>query len=910
MSTKYLKRFFKPESIAVFGSAQTESDMTATVFNNLRQGGFKGKLAMVGEYQLADTPEKLVSNIAELGWTPDLAVICSDAEKIPSLILDLGQYNVKAALVLTGGLSRMQTSNGGTIKDQLSRAVRESGVRVLGPDCIGILAPSSNINASYTHQNIVKGKVAYIGQSALIGAAMIDWANGQGIGFSHFMTLGDSVDVDLPAVIDYLAKDPYTHSILLQLDHMIGSSRSFMSALRAASRNKLVLVLKSDIVVDESLKTALAPGIPDEERVYDAALRRAGVVRVDTSDQLFHALETLSRMKPMRGERLAIVCNGMGPAALATSRLMNANGQLSVLSDETNEKLAAILPSHWKPQNPVDLNSDATPERFAEAVRILTKDKEVDAVLVIHAPTRFAPSVESAEAVIEVARNTPRNLLTCWMGRSTAIEARNHFNSAGVATFITPEEAVDAFMHMVDYIRNQVAMRQTPANYLDQNSQNHQRARYLVTQAVVSGESQLPHADAIELLDLYDIPVATTAYANDIEGVVNLARDIEGAVAVKALYRENQRPFFYCDKARQRWRDIEMDLHTDDEVRHATTRLAYRTSELQGESALQGFCVQEMKRGFQSLQISVGISRDPIFGPIILFGIGGHTIDMLADRHVMLPPLNVSLSRELVLQSRVAQVIRENSEYPERDIDQLCELLMKLSEMVIDLPNLSGLEINPVLLNKRGILAMDASVSLGEKGSLAISPYPENLTVPVVLKKSGRKAVVRAIRGEDEPDHLEFYKSLSPESIRLRYFYSRGMPTHAELANWTQIDYDREMAFIVSAPKENGEGNETLGVVRAVTDADNISAEFSVVIRDELQGEGLGVLLMQKVIDYCRDRGTLMIEGSTLPNNKGMQGLALKLGFKNSYNVEEDVVDMKMMLHEPSEAWQKKRLEH
>jgi acetyltransferase len=317
-----------------------------------------------------------------------------------------------------------------------------------------------------------------------------------------------------------------------------------------------------------------------------------------------------------------------------------------------------------------------------------------------------------------------------------------------------------------------------------------------------------------------------------------------------------------------------------------------------------------MKRGFQSLQINVGVTRDPVFGPLILFGVGGYAIDVLADRNIMLPPLNFALARQLVKRSRVYEIIVENSYQVERDIDHLCELLLRLSDMVVDLPELKCLEINPLLLNKRGLLAVDCAVSLGEPARLSISPYPAHLSEQVTLRRSGRKATLRPIRGEDEPVHLEFFNSLSPETIRMRYFYSRGVPNHAELSSWTQIDYDREMAFVVAAPKLDGTGYEILGVARAVTDADNVRSEFSIVIRDDMQGEGLGMMLMQKIIDYCTQRGTLQLEGSTMPSNKAMQGLARKLGFKISYNMEEDVVDMKMMLNEPTEDWQIYRLQH
>lgn len=911
MGTKYLKRFFKPTSIAVFGASETENSMGGAVLQNLLESGYQGELMAVnsqGYEQVYGIP--CVKALGDLTEMPDLAIICSPPETVPGIIRKLGANMVKAAVILTGGLSSLNAETKRTLHDEVRESARPYGIRILGPDCMGMLVPGHKMNASYSHMNIAKGKVAYVGQSGLLGTAMIDWANGHDIGFSHFLTLGDGVDVDLPSVVDYLAQDPYTQSILLQIDRVEGSSRNFLSAIRSASRNKLVLVLKSDVIRDQKVSHNVAPGIDDEDQVYDAALRRAGAVRVGTSDELFNALETLSRMKPMRGERLAIVSNGMGPIALAADRLLKKGGELSQLTEQTSNQLHDLLPDHWDGQNPVDLHADATPERFSETIRILSKDQNVDCILVLHAPTRLAPGVDTADEVVKVAKKTPRNVLTCWMGRATAIESRNHFYSASLPTFISPEESVDAFMHMVDYRRNQKVMRQTPMPYTEQNGPNHQRAREMVAQALEEKRGFLTHAEVGDLLDLYDVPAINTHYADDINGVVAVAKSLGGSVAVKALHKDNVYPFCYDEKSNQRWKDLAMDLYSIGEVKHAVTKLAYRVGERYEDKDCMGFCVQQMKRGFQSLQINVGVTRDPTFGPMIIFGVGGYAVDVQADRQVMLPPLNTSLAMELIKHSRVFNVIHENSYQPERDIEQLSDLLIKLSEMIVDLPNMACLEINPLLLNKRGLLVVDATVSLGEAVEPAISPYPEHLSEKITLRRSKRAAVVRPIRGEDEPNHLEFYNTLSPESIRLRYFYSRGVPTHHELATWTQIDYDREMAFIISAPVKDGKGAETLGVVRAVTDADNIRSEFSIVIRDDLQGEGLGEILMQKVVDYCRDRGTLQIIGSTLPSNKGMQGLAKKLGFRNSFNAEEEVVDMKMMLNDPVEDWQIYRLQH
>lgn len=910
MSTRYLKRFFKPSSIVVFGASERDGSMGGAVLQNLLESGYKGQLAAVNSQGYKQVyGVNCYPSVTDLPEMPELAIICSPPDSVANIIRKLGANMVKAVMILTGGLSRGQDASAESLRDQVREAAKPYGIRILGPDCMGMLVPGHQMNASYSHINISKGKVAYVGQSGLLGTAMIDWANGQEIGFSHFLTLGDGVDIDLSSIVDYLAKDPYTHAILLQIDRIHGSARNFISSIRAASRNKLVLILKSDIVGETELGTELAPGLSNENQVYDAALRRAGAVRVETSDQLYNALETLSRMKPLRGERLAIVCNGMGPAALAADRLLKANGELAQLTDETVTELSAVMPAHWQSGHPVDLHADASPERFATVTQLLSKDKNVDAVLVIHAPTRLAPGVETADALIEVVKKTPRNVLTCWMGRATAIEARNHFNAAGVTTFITPEEAVDAFMHMVNYHRNQAVMRQTPPPYQDGHRENLQQARELIAQAKAEQRDYLSHSEVGQLLKLYEIPVVQSYYCNTVSEVVEAAKQLEGTVAIKALHKGNCYPFSYDQRANQRWQDFSQDLLTESEVERAAESLLERVQQRFGSEEPVSFCVQRMKRGFQSMQMNVAISCDPTFGPVVLFGSGGFTVDVLADRHVMLPPLNKALAKELVKRSRIQQVIRESSYQVEQDTDQVAECLLKLSAMVVELPEIKGLEINPLLLNKSGLLAIDASISLGEPAQLSVPPYPEHLSEVITLKRSGRPAVVRAIRGEDEPNHLEFYNKLSPESIRMRYFYSRGIPTHMELANWTQLDYDREMAFIVSAQRLDAKGFETLGVVRAVTDADNIRSEFSVVIRDDLQGEGLGVILMQKIVDYCKARGTLEIYGSTLPSNKGMQGLAKKLGFKNSYNMDEDVVEMKMLLNEPAEDWQFYRLQ-
>ncbi len=910
MSTKYLKRFFKPKSIVVFGATEEPDNLGGVVVRNLQESGFEGHLYVV--YREATETVFGVPcyrGFADLPELPDLAVICSIPERVPELIRKLGASEVRAAIILSGGyLAQGEESR--PLREAVKEAAKPYGIRIMGPDCLGILVPGHNMNASYSHLNVLKGKVGYVGQSGIVGTAMIDWATGQGIGFSHFLTIGDSVDVDLPSIIDYLAADPYTQSIVLQLNR-ITNARHFVSAVRSAARNKLVLILKSAFLHQTgAIQSAVDSGVVSEDQVYDAVLRRAGVVRVTTSDEVFNALETLSRSKPLKGDRLALICNGMGPNALAVDALIRKGGKLAQLSEQTVADLAEVLPPFWSRANPVDLNATATPEQFARALSIVSRDPNVDAVLMIHAPTRLAPCVQTAEAIIKVQKSASTQLLTSWMGRASAIPARNLLSAAGIPTYITPEKAVEGFMHMVEYRRNQEVTRQTPPNYVLQEQSIHRmRAKALVDGIHSSGRDYLTHAESTELVNYYGIPSAHSSYATSVEEVLKVGRFYEEGVAVKALHKDNRYPFAYDQLLTKRWQDMALDMYSEDEIRRRVTRLDYRMRERYQDNELDGFVVQQMKRGFQSMQMHVGITQHPVFGPLIVFGVGGYTVDVLGDRQLGVPPLSMSLARLLIEQSRVHRIIQENSYRIDQDINTLCQMLVKLSQLVVDLPVVKALEINPLLLNKQGLLAVDVSVSLGEPVPLCIPAYPEHLREWATLLKSNREVELRPIRGEDEPAHLQFYKSLSPETVRLRYFYSRSVPNHSELANWSQIDYDREMAFIATALKQDQSYEyETLGVVRAITDPDNVTAEFSIVIRDDMQGEGLGRLLMNKITEYCRSRGTLQLVGSTLPTNLGMQKLAKSLGFQNSYNAEEEVVDMRLPLNPPQEDWQFHRL--
>ncbi|CAM3584473.1 MULTISPECIES: bifunctional acetate--CoA ligase family protein/GNAT family N-acetyltransferase [Halomonas] len=911
MSTRFLHHFFQPRTLAVFGASEKPSSLGGLVLRNIQEGGFKGSLWAVnlkGYAQVFGVP--CVSRVSELPEVPDLAVVCSPIEGIPSLIKKLGQAGVKAALVLSGGayLDR-DKGNKGSIRERMLSAARVSGIRVLGPECMGLIVPGKNLNVSYASQPVKAGRVAYLGQSGMLANAMIDWAAGRDVGFSHLITVGDSVDVLLPDLIDYVNQYSPAQAILLHLER-VNDAQHFMTAVRDASRNRLVLAIKSGRTPESDISgMAPTPGIANRDVVFDAAFARAGVVRVDDSDELLDALETLSRMKPLKGDRLAIVSNGLGPAMLAIDKLISAGGKLAEFSAETQAALHLSQVDMSKPgENPVDLGGNASPERFVQALEIVASDANVDAVLVVHAPTRMAPSLVTAQVLIDNRKKFRRNLLTSWMGLKEALNARHICNLAGIPTYISPEKAVKAFMHMVIYQRVQALLQEIPPSLpFSTSPEIRAQCRTLIKQAKEQGRQTLTHSETAQVLEAYGIPTAPSVYLSSPEEALEKAVSISGSKALKVVHEGNCRPYRYRKHPHKISAGLLQDLETPEQVAEGIRQLGDKVAEKFPEYAIREYCLQPMQRGKHSMQICAGITRDPVFGPLIVFGIGGYKVNVLADRQVALPPLNMSLAADVVGRTHAASLIREHSADPERDIQHLCQMLVKLSQMASDLSDLRGLEVNPLILNRDGMIAVDFAMDLGTPSRFAIMPYPEELREWMTLK-NGWKVEVRPIRAEDAHLITTFHRQLSEESIRFRYFHNKSNLTQRDLSILSHINYDRQMAFIAEYLGED-DNKEMLGVARVWNDPDNIRTEFSIIIRDDLQGLGIGSLLMKKMIDYCTNIGTLEMIGKIMVDNHPMRALMKHLGFKCRYNMEEQVIDAVLRLNEPESEWQRHRLE-
>lgn len=930
MTTRYMKRFFDPQSIVVIGASERVPSLGGTVLRNLQAAGFPGALMAVnrrGGDQILGLPR--YARIADLPETPDLAIVCTPPSTIPPLIDALGRKGVRAVLIVMGGLSMpaplvpgaigeaieyahnllgLRLESGKTLKEATWDQARSHDLRIMGPNCMGVIVPRNNLNASYAHAMVADGDVAYAGQSAMLGLAVVDWACGRGLGLSHLTTLGDSLDIDIADVVEYLEADWRTRAILLHFEQLRSGGR-ILSALRAAARSKLVLVMKSRRVREsQDSVEPIAPGLSNSDVVYDAALRRAGVLRVDRIDEVFSALETLTRMRRLRGERLAIVCNGIGPGMLAVDRLVISGGKLARPGSATVESLCEQLRSVRPGSNPVDLEADATPELFAKVIQILRADSGVDAILVLHVPTLAAPAPETAEAVIAVAQDILKPILTSWMGQHSAETARSAFNAAGVSTFNTPEQAVDAFMHMVRYRRNQAQLSETPpAPGPDDRVCEYTAVWVVVGDALNAGRVLLTDEECERVLAAAGIPIAESRYVKDIESLRSAAAELAAPMAIKVLTEAVCRPFADIADAAPAWRGVALDLGSVDEAEQAANLLAGEARTRFPDLPVQGFKLQRMRRGLNSIQLSMGITRDAVFGPLVFFGAGGSPRRALADRQVGLPPLNLALARVLVDSTGVGRALEDVSADPSTDRDALARMLVCLGQMIIEVPTIAAVEINPLIANRDGILALDAKIALGDPAGTAIVPYPSQLEEKATLKRSGREVLLRPIRGEDAPAHAAFIGRLSPEAIRYRFFQPRSSFTRRELSQATQIDYAREMAFIATAENEDG-FSETLGVVRAWQDPDNVSAEFAIIVDDEMRGEGLGLLLLGKMIEYERGRGVLELRGTVLPDNKPMQRLAKKLGFSSRYSPEEEAVVITLPLNEPIDDWQRERL--
>ena len=867
MSIRHLDRLLDPASIAVIGASDRPGSVGATVWRNLRAGRFAGPVYAVNPRHGTLDGVAVYARPEDLPAPPDLAVIATPPATVAPLLAALGRLGTRAAIVMTAGLSAEQ-------KQAALAAARPYLLRVLGPNCLGLLSPHLGVNASFSHTDALPGEVAFVSQSGALVTAVLDWAKSRRIGFSHMVSLGERADVDFGDLLDYLASDVHTRSILLYIES-IEAPRKFMSAARAAARNKPVIVVKAGRA-GQGVKAAASHtgALAGSDVVFDAAIRRAGMLRVDTLQDLFMAAETLARFGANRDEALTIMTNGGGAGVMAADAAALAGIPLAELPDSLRDTLDGALPTTWSRANPVDIIGDAPVRRYTDTLQALLADPATGAVLFAHAPTAIVRSDDIARACAPLVRQAPGRVMACWLGSAAVADARRIFEEAGAADYATPEEAVHAFGMLRTYRRNQALLTEAPT--ASENSPpDRETARKLVATALAEGREMLDEAQAKALLRAYGIPVVPTVPVGaSAAEAIEAARQCGFPVALKILSPDISHK---SDVG-----GVKLGLRDEHELRRAIDDMLDRVRQVKPDARVQGFTVQPMVHRPMAQELIVGASVDPLFGPVLLFGQGGTAVEVLADRAIGLPPLNRVLARELIASTRVSRLLAGYRDHPPARLEAISDVLIALSEMLADLPALAELDINPLWADHEGVMALDARVRLSSTPvagaeRFAIVPYPAGLAETVSWE--GHEVLLRPIRPEDEAQQREFMSRIEPEDLRLRFFSSRRELPRSELARLVQIDYAREMAFVALAKTPEGK-TETLGAVHALADPDNIEAEFAIIVRSDLKGRGLGHLLLDKLIRYQRAHGTQRLVGLVLRENEAMHDLARTHGFR------------------------------
>jgi acetyltransferase len=878
MTIRNLNYLLKPNSVALVGASKKPSSVGAVVARNLFKSGFDGPVMPVHPKHQAVEGVLTYPDIASLPVAPDLAVISTPPESVPGIVSEVAKRGARAVVIISAGFSELGDGRGAALEQAVLDAAKPSLVRVVGPNCLGLIVPGIGLNASFAHIAPRPGGLAFVTQSGAIVTSVIDWAQPRGIGFSHLVSLGDMCDVDFGDMLDYLANDPATKAILLYIE-AVTDARKFMSAGRAAARMKPVIVVKAGRRSEGARAAASHTGaMAGSDAVYDAAFRRAGMLRVYSLEELFAAVETLAVAVRPEGNRLAILTNGGGMGVMATDALVEASGRLASLSTTTTTRLDAALPPTWSHGNPVDIVGDAPGSRYEAALQALLDDEGVDGVLVLNCPVAVASGVEAAQAVIDTVGNRKKaTVLTSWVGDKTAAQARRMFVKNNIPTYDTPTQAVGAFMHMVNYRRNQDMLMETPPSIPEDFQPDVDRARHIVSSVIAAGRNWLTEPEAKDVLAAYGVPAVATHTATTPEEAAALASEIGGPVALKIL---SPTITHKTDVG-----GVILDLVGPSAVRDAAEAMLERVRKERPEAVIDGLSVQPMFHRPGAFELIIGVTSDQQFGPIILFGQGGTAVELIDDKALTLPPLNMHLACEVMSRTRIWRLLRGFRGQPAAKLEAIALTLVKISQLIVDLDDVVEVDINPLLADEYGVIALDARMKVGGASQpaaarLAIRPYPKELEERIEIA-DGRTLLLRPVVPEDEPSLQAGFAKLTPEEVHLRFFVSMKTLGHVQAARFTQIDYDREMALILTEPGIPGK-TEIFGVVRITADPDNERAEYAVIVRGDMTGMGLGILLMHRIIDYARKRGINEIFGDVLRENTTMLKLCDFLGFTQS----------------------------
>ncbi len=879
-----LDRLMKPRQVAVVGASEKDGTIGNALMRNLLDGGFTGTILPINPKYITIHGLPAYGSVSDLEIDADLAVIAVPIHMVPEVVQECVQKKIGGAIIISAGGKEVGVA-GSEIEQKIREAAQPSGFRIIGPNCLGLIRPDWNLNTTFVSGMPAVGNLAFVSQSGAICSSILDLAFKENIGFSHFVSIGSMIDVDFGDLIDYLGNDSSVRSILLYIES-ITNFRKFMSAARSVSRVKPIIVLKAGRSKAGARAAASHTGaMVGEDAVYDIAFKRAGIVRVDTIEELFDCAELMAKQPRPCGSRLAIITNGGGPGVMAADFLSRHGHEPAPLAPETLAVLDAILPAYWSRNNPIDILGDASSQRFHQVLEICLKAREIDGILAILAPQAMTDPLQVAEGLIDMMKDHTYPIFTCWMGGRSTEGAIELLNKAGIPTFETPERAIRAFLHMVAYAVNHEMLMEVPPKFTRNMVFEKKKAQEVLSSNPEEGI--LPESKAWKILAAYGLPMVRTEKADTEEQAVGIGRKTGFPLVMKL-----------CSPDITHKTDaggVCLDLRSEADVRRAFQQIMASTTRYREGSRIEGVTIQPYidKPDFEIL---LGAKRDPDFGPVILFGMGGIYTEILKDRALGLPPMNRLLARRMMQETKAYALLKGYRNRPPADLESLEEMILRLSQLLIDFPQIAELDLNPILIKDGKPVVVDARllispIDVPSSLHLVISPYPEENEYHLVTESDVR-IFVRPVKPEDAPLFVDLFKILSPTSIYFRFFGALKELRPELLARFTQIDYDREIALV--AIDEDSETERMLGVARVIGDPDAVEGEFAVLIADDWQGKGIGAALLRNLLLIAKKQGFQYIHGIVLRENTKMCALGKKMGF--TINRGEDAGEVELQI--------------
>ena len=881
METHYLEKLFNPQSIAVIGASDKPLSVGANVFSNLINTGFAGPVYPVNPRHKVIQGKPCFASINAIHEPIDLAVIVTPAATVPRVLTECGEKNIQQVIILSSGFSEVP-GKGEQLEHKIRDIARQYRIRFIGPNCLGIMRPSIGLNATFENSPVLPGKIAFVSQSGALCAAILDWAIEEQIGFSTVVSLGNSADLDFGEVLDYLALDKKTDCILLYIEG-VRHARRFMSGLRAASRIKPVIAIKAGRNSQGSRAAISHTGaMIGADDVFDAALRRAGVVRVMSIKELFAAAAVFAGERRVKGKGLVIVTNGGGAGVMAADHAADLNIPLPELTEKTIATINHVLPDHWSHHNPIDILGDATPERYFQVLGACLQDKHCDGLLAILVPVAMSAPIDVAEQVIELSKHTNKPILACWMGREQVKSSWELFAKHKIPYFSTPETAMEAFSYLVNYYHNQQLLLQVPEPLSYQSQSDIVGARLIIENAMAEHRKILTTIESKAILQAFGIPITHTLLATTANDALVAAETLGFPVVMKI----NSPDITH----KQDVGGVQLNITNAEAVRTFYNQLIANAKKKRPDAKILGVTIERMYKTPNDRELMVGVLQDPVFGPVINFGAGGSLVEVMQDRALALPPLNQYLAKNLIARTHIAKLLGEFRNKPAVNLEAIEGLLLRVSEMVCELPQIQEMDINPLIVNDKEMMAVDARIVINFEASaipyshMAIHPYPSGLVSQWQLS-DGTSLVIRPIRPEDAKFEQDFVRHLSAKSKHLRFMGSLQELTPEMLKRTTQIDYDREMAIVAVIQRD---GHDVIiGIARYVTNPDFQSCEFALVVADQWQNRGIGSHLMTCLIAAAKTKNLKVMEGAILSANADMLTLVRNLGFVISMDEED-----------------------